>query len=673
MNRREALQDIFRLIDVNGNGQIELKELKSLATDPTAQGKLLEANDTLTFLDLDGDRLVSEDEFMQVFEFVGADMSDREFELLLEDMKAQAAAAGMGAPPSREALLKRVFQALDKDNSGYIEMHELKTLVGQVAPAESLERARGTLRMFDTNEDGRVSLDEFLAVFDFLSQDMDDTEFHGLLSRLQEKGFEALYEGDYKHPHTCRAWLEVEVLPTLREGLLALLKEVEKNKLDLATGLPWEGGVHMPRGWRPFSPLRWLSEWLVRATTAPPPGSAPAGSSVDGLDAFGLAQHVSLESMSRAEKIAYIFSQIDAGNTGFILADHLVHTAQLIFADGAAGVMDAHAVIDPVLAAMGINPVDSSIDQNEFEQAITQMTSMLSAEEFDEAARVVVAQRDWRYCRSRQDKFRYLFRSLDLDHSNQLNLNELKVLAQRMDPDTNEETIAATLDFLDKDGSEQVSAEEFVEAMGSLLAHVDSDAELDDMVQRMLHMRSDADPAHEVEPAALADYVHGLRTHNVAAQLPASTIMDKLAGRQPLVLLDVRSDEERLVSVMPGAVHVALAPAPAATWGHVLAGGAPAAAAVVREALAAATATALPTAAPPVVACYCSTGELGGVAALLVSDALRITVYNVCGGIINYYNQGGSVCRLGDGKQVQALHPGSQQQRAYITRPNNFR
>lgn len=54
-------------------------------------------------------------------------------------------------------------------------------------------------------------------------------------------------------------------------------------------------------------------------------------------------------------------------------------------------------------------------------------TSMLSEEEFDEAARVVVAQRDWRYCRSRPDKFRYLFRSLDLDHSNQLNLNELKV------------------------------------------------------------------------------------------------------------------------------------------------------------------------------------------------------------------------------------------------------
>lgn len=65
----------------------------------------------------------------------------------------------------------------------------------------------------------------------------------------------------------------------------------------------------------------------------------------------------------------------------------------------------------------------------------------------------------------------------------------------------------------------QVSAEEFVEAMSSLLAHIDADAELDDMVQRMLHMRSDADPAHEVEPAQLADFVRGLRTHIAAAQV----------------------------------------------------------------------------------------------------------------------------------------------------------
>ncbi|KXZ48429.1 hypothetical protein GPECTOR_28g837 [Gonium pectorale] len=132
----------------------------------------------------------------RVFEFVGSQMDDREFELFVEDMKVQA-----GIPSSREMMFKRVFQAMDRDKSGYIEMHELKTLVGRVAPAESINRAKGTLQMFDSNEDGRVSLDEFLTFFEFLANDMDDQEFRALLSRLTDRGFESLYEADYRHPH----------------------------------------------------------------------------------------------------------------------------------------------------------------------------------------------------------------------------------------------------------------------------------------------------------------------------------------------------------------------------------------------------------------------------------------------------------------------------------------
>ncbi len=149
--------------------------------------------------------------------------------------------------------------------------------------------------------------------------------------------------------------------------------------------------------------------------------------------------------------------------------------------------------------------------------------------------------------------------------------------------------------------------------------------------------------------------------------------MDKLSSRQSLVLLDVRPEEERAVSGMPGALPLNLQPAPAATWGYSLAGGGAAAASLVRDGLAIAAAAAAPSAQPPVVVSYCSTGELGGVAALLLSDALKMTVYNMCGGIINYYNQGGSVCRATDGKQVQALHYGVAQQRAFVTRPNNFK
>lgn len=674
MDRRSELRKVFDLYDRNGNGMIEIRELLELTKSETLQAKLEEARETMAWLDRDGDHQVSPQEFCEVFEFISAGMDDREFELYAEDMKVQA-----GGTTTREMMLKRVFQQLDRDKSGYIELYELKSLVGRVAPAESVSRAHGTLRMFDANEDGRVSVDEYLTFFNFLAQDMDDTEFHDLLRRLSEKGFEALYEGDYKHPHDCRGWLQAEVVPLLREGLVALAGEVERHKLDLATGVPWDEGVHMPRGWRPFSPCRWLADWLTAAANRPPPGTDPRdgggvlGAEGEGGEGPGRGPGKSLEEMDREEKLAYIFAQIDANAAGSIPAPHVVATAELIFADGAGGVTDPSALIGPTLAGLGLHPQDSSVDVNEFTQALMQMTSMLSEEEFDEAARVVAAQRDWRYCRSRPDKFRYLFHSLDLDHSGQLSLPELKVLAQRMDPDTSEETIAATLEFLDKDNSESVSTEEFVEAMCSLLSHVDTEEELDDMVQRMLHIGSGVDAATEVEPGPLADFARGLRTHHVAAQLPASAVMDKLSSRQPLVLLDVRPEEERAVSTMPGALPLNLQPAPAATWGYSLAGGGAAAASLVRDGLAIAAAAAAPSAQPPVVVSYCSTGELGGVAALLLSDALKMTVYNMCGGIINYYNQGGSVCRATDGKQVQALHPGSVQQRAFVTRPNNFK
>ncbi|EFJ49327.1 hypothetical protein VOLCADRAFT_90146, partial [Volvox carteri f. nagariensis] len=587
LERKDALLEVFRLIDVGNDGFLDFDEVKALASDSTTQGKIEEAVTTILMLDLNGDAKVSAEEFVEVFLFVTSGMDEQEFELFVDDMKVHA-----GGGTSREMMLKRVFSALDRDHSGvtsptyvspctagvcgrFIEMHELKTLVGCVGPEDALERARGTLRMFDTDADEKVSVEEFLTFFDSLVHDMSDTDFRAFVSHLTEKGFELLYEGNYRHPHGCRTWLEEEVMPTLKQGMLELLKEVEKDVMDLATGIPWEEGEHMPRGWRPFSPLHWLSNWLLNAATGGRPRTTEQGEDGDDGEGPGLVPVKNLEAMSREEKVVYLFNQIDVNGSGTIPTSHLVSMAELIFADGAGGIRDArNTVIAPVLAGMGLHPLDGVVDLQEFQTAMAQMTSMLSDSEFDEAARIVAAQRDWRYCRTRADKFRYLFHSLDLDHSGSLNFQELKLLAQRMDPDTSEETVSATLEYMDRDNSDSVSVEEFVEALGVLLGHVDSETELDDM------------------------------------------------------------------------------PAPAATWGYALAGGPASAAARIRETLAAATAAAQPSAQPPVVAAYCSTGELGGVAALLLSEALRITVYNMCGGIINYYNQGGSVIRVADGKQV---------------------
>jgi hypothetical protein len=49
-------------------------------------------------------------------------------------------------------------------------------------------------------------------------------------------------------------------------------------------------------------------------------------------------------------------------------------------------------------------------------------------------------------------------------------------------------------------------------------------------------------------------------------------------------------------------------------------------------------------------------------------------VRSLCGGILNYYNQGGSVCDA-RGEIVQAVHPGISPPdlNHLVTRPNNFK
>ncbi len=91
----------------------------------------------------------------------------------------------------------------------------------------------------------------------------------------------------------------------------------------------------MPRGWRPFSPCRWLADWLTAAANRPPPGSDPrdggggAGAEGEGGEGPGRGPGKSLEDMDREEKLAYIFAQIDANGSGWVRVDckgFYVHT-----------------------------------------------------------------------------------------------------------------------------------------------------------------------------------------------------------------------------------------------------------------------------------------------------------------------------------------------------------
>jgi hypothetical protein len=72
----------------------------------------------------------------------------------------------------------------------------------------------------------------------------------------------------------------------------------------------------MPRGWRPFSSMRWLSEWLVNSTMGGRPRSTEQAGDGEGGEGQGLVPVKNLEAMTREEKVVYLFNQIDVNGSG---------------------------------------------------------------------------------------------------------------------------------------------------------------------------------------------------------------------------------------------------------------------------------------------------------------------------------------------------------------------
>jgi S1-C subfamily serine protease len=72
------------------------------------------------------------------------------------------------------------------------------------------------------------------------------------------------------------------------------------------------------------------------------------------------------------------------------------------------------------------------------------------------------------------------------------------------------------------------------------------------------------------------------------------------------------------------------------------------------------------------VIAYCGTGRRSSAVAGALSRLLGVEVRSLCGGILAYYNEGGSV-RSPSGAVVQAVHPGGAAYKDLITRPNAFK
>jgi len=135
-------KEIFAALDQDNDGKISTGDLKTALTNAGFEITNEEVESIIAMADADGSGTVSWDEFLKVME--------------KRPIKRRIVAA-----------LKRLFDEFDKDKSGFITSDELRSLIEEAGFGEEVSEAeiKDLIARVDTNGDGKVSFDEFLAVF----------------------------------------------------------------------------------------------------------------------------------------------------------------------------------------------------------------------------------------------------------------------------------------------------------------------------------------------------------------------------------------------------------------------------------------------------------------------------------------------------------------------------
>ncbi|CAD7703065.1 unnamed protein product [Ostreobium quekettii] len=275
--------------------------------------------------------------------------------------------------------------------------------------------------------------------------------------------------------------------------------------------------------------------------------------------------------------------------------------------------------------------------------------------------------------KTREDKMRYVFERLDRDQSGTLTTHEIVHLARKLDPTADEAKIKESMRFLDKDGSDSVNEDEFVDTMVHFLRVIESQEDFDRTVAMLLQSTppQSAKRFDEKIPRKYAALVSALPTTDVAKQILAEDVIAAMVDPSSnIALVDARRPEERAVSTIPNSVPVHLERDSSAPYGYRVA---------IQDAhgfdflyeTSPSSEDGGKSGLHTIIVAFCNTGERGGAAALSLSEHLCRKVHNLYGGLIHYFNIGGRLVDS-EGQDIEALHPGSRKMAGYIVRKNCF-
>ncbi|XP_073035399.1 calcium-dependent protein kinase 10-like [Primulina eburnea] len=134
----EVMRDMFALMDTDRDGKVSYEELKAGLRKVGSQLAEPEIKLLMDVADVDGNGVLDYGEFVAVTIHLQRMENDEHF--------------------------RRAFMFFDRDGSGYIELHELREALVDEAGDADIDVCNDIMREVDTDKDGQISYDEFVAM-----------------------------------------------------------------------------------------------------------------------------------------------------------------------------------------------------------------------------------------------------------------------------------------------------------------------------------------------------------------------------------------------------------------------------------------------------------------------------------------------------------------------------